>query len=234
VTEPTINPASGRAWSRWRRLRSIEGAAVAGIVAAVGWVVALAGLLDIPDPGATDAEILSHYEDLAGSHRALAYLQVLVVATIAFLWFVGVIRHRIGVREQKLFGTVFLGGGILLAGLLFVGLAAAATPAVLVGETDRMVDPDVATSTRVTARILLSVFAPRIASVFIFSTSTLALRTGAMSRWFIWLSLLTGAAILVNVTFAEPSVYVFPIWMAAMSLYLLVLAKDFDDGVGAR
>jgi hypothetical protein len=144
VTQPATGATSRWASSRWRRLRSIEGAAVAGIVAAAGWVVALRGLLDIPDSDATNAEILSHYEDLAGSSRPLVYLQVLVVATIAFLWFGGVIRHRIGAQEPMLFGTVFLDSAILLAGLLFVGLAVAATPAVLVGETDRAVDPDAA------------------------------------------------------------------------------------------
>ncbi|MGI9615007.1 MAG: hypothetical protein ACR2QO_19000 [Acidimicrobiales bacterium] len=229
MTDPAASAAPGPPTSRWRRLRSIEGAAVAGILAAAGWAVALVGLLGIPGPDASDAEIEAHYAGLAGSSRALIYLQVMVVATIAFLWFVGVIRHRIGIQEPKLFGTVFLGSGILLAGLLFVGVANAATPAVLVGESDRVVDADLAASTRITARIILAVIVPRIASVFIISTSTLALRTGTMSTWFVTVSYLTGFALLLNVTFAEPSIYVFPIWMAAVSLYLLLLSSELDD-----
>jgi hypothetical protein len=37
---------------------------------------------------------------------------VLVVSTIAFLWFVGVVRGRIGDREPRLFGTVFFGSSL--------------------------------------------------------------------------------------------------------------------------
>jgi len=143
-TDPTTPLMTG-----WRRLRSIQGAAVAGIVAAVGWVVALGALLDVPGPTSTDAEITAYYAAHAGSARPLVFLQILVIATIGFLWFIGVIRHRLGAAEPKLFGTVFLGGGILLAGLMFVGVAAAATPAILVGETDRLVDPDAVVTMRV-------------------------------------------------------------------------------------
>ena len=223
-TDPTTPLMTG-----WRRLRSIQGAAVAGIVAAVGWVVALGALLDVPGPTSTDAEITAYYAAHAGSARPLVFLQILVIATIGFLWFIGVIRHRLGAAEPKLFGTVFLGGGILLAGLMFVGVAAAATPAILVGETDRLVDPDAVVTMRVFARIILAVVAPRIASLFVFSMSTLALRTGAMSRWMVGVSYLTGTAMFLNVTIAEPNVFIFPVWMAAVSVYLLFLAEEVKE-----
>jgi hypothetical protein len=37
-------------------------------------------------------------------------------AGIAFLWFIGVIRDRIGAREDRFFATVFLGSGLLFVG----------------------------------------------------------------------------------------------------------------------
>jgi hypothetical protein len=86
----------------------------------------------------SDAEIVEYYSDSSVGTSAIVWLQVLVVATIAYLWFVGVIRGRLGDREPRLFGTVFLGASILLAALMFVGTALLAAPAVLVaiGERD--------------------------------------------------------------------------------------------------
>ncbi len=38
-------------------------------------------------------------------------------AGIASLWFIGVIRDRIGIHEDQLFATVFLGSGLLFVGM---------------------------------------------------------------------------------------------------------------------
>jgi hypothetical protein len=38
-------------------------------------------------------------------------LNLVPFAGIAFLWFVGVLRDRIGAREDRFFATVFLGSG---------------------------------------------------------------------------------------------------------------------------
>ena len=127
---------------RWRaRLGSVEAAAVAGIVCALGWSIGLRGLLAAPSVDATDAQIISYYAGPGVGSSALVLLQVIVVATIAFLWFIGVVRGRLGDVEPKLFGTVFLGGGILLAGVVVVGTAALAAPSVLVAAGGRAPDP---------------------------------------------------------------------------------------------
>ena len=75
--------------------------------------------------------------------------------------------------------------------------------------------------TRTLAQIVLGVFAPRIGSLFIFSLSTLALRTGALPRWLILVSYAVGVAMFVNITMASPNVYMFPAWMALVSIVLL-------------
>ena len=44
---------------------------------------------------------------------------------IAFLWFICVVRHRLGQHEDRFFATVFLGSGLLFLAMLFgsVGFA---------------------------------------------------------------------------------------------------------------
>jgi MFS family permease len=44
-------------------------------------------------------------------------------AGVAFLWFVGVLRDRLGPREDQFFATLFLGSGILLLAMLFAAAA---------------------------------------------------------------------------------------------------------------
>ncbi len=221
--------------TRWRRrLASIEAAAVAGLVCAVGWSFSLRGLLAAPRIGASDAEVSAYFRGPETQPGALVLLQVLVVATLAFLWFVGVVRSRIGDLEPKLFGTVFLGGAVLLAGMVFVGAAALAAPAILVDVGGKSPDPGAASLMRSFAAIVLSVFAPRVATLVMFSTASLGRATGALPRWLVVASYVVGVAELVNVTIRAPSIYVFPAWIAVVSVVLLVRrpTQRFDIAAG--
>lgn len=205
-----------------RRLVSIEAAAIAGIVCAVGWALSLRGLLAAPGIGATEAEVNEYYSHRSNGTTALFWLQVLVIATIAFLWFVGVVRNRIGDREPRLFGTVFFGSSILLATLVFVGTALLAAPSMLLVVSDETPNAEAVSLTRSSAAIVLSVFLPRVATLLMFSTAGLGRATGALPKWLVWLTYLIGAISFVNVSIATPSVYVVPAWIALVSIVLLV------------
>jgi hypothetical protein len=39
------------------------------------------------------------------------------------LWFIGVVRDRIGQREDRFFASVFLGSGLLFVAMLFIAAA---------------------------------------------------------------------------------------------------------------
>jgi hypothetical protein len=218
-----------------RHFGSIHAAAIAGIICATGWAVSLAGLLAVPGVGESDAEIDSYWADHSNGTAALVHLQVLVFATIAFLWFVGVVRGRLGDREPKLFGTVFFGASILLAGLLFIAASFLAAPAVLVSVGGRAPAPDAVALTRAAAAVVLSVFAPRVATLVMFATASLGRATGALPRWLVWLTYAVGIVELVNVTTAVPTIYLVPAWVAVVSVVLLVRRPPhgFDLELGA-
>lgn len=63
---------------------------------------------------------------------------------------------------------------------------------------------------------------PKIQALFVFSTSTLGLRTGILPRWLFVLSVIVGVGLLINFTLFTASVYIFPIWVLAVSLVLLI------------
>ena len=50
-------------------------------------------------------------------------LNLMPFAGIAFLWFIGVLRDRLGEREDRFFATVFLGSGLLFLAMLFMSAA---------------------------------------------------------------------------------------------------------------
>lgn len=219
--------------TRRARLASIEAAAVAGIICAIGWSLSLWGLLAAPGIGAADSEIADFYAEPANGTAALVWLQVLVFSTIAFLWFVGVVRGRIGDREPKLFGTVFLGASILLAALLFLGATLLAAPAIQAAIADKAPDPGSTSLLRAAAAGVLSVFLPRVATLVMFSTASLGRATGALPRWLVRVTFGIGLFELLNVTVDTPTIFLVPAWIALVSVVLLVRRPAHAFELGA-
>jgi hypothetical protein len=162
MTEGPMDEGPLRAGSQ---LRTPRAAAVAGIVFSVLLISALVLLrLSVPTHPAIPGRWLTDSRRRAAVAIAL---NLVPFAGIAFLWFMGVVRDRIGGREDRFFATVFLGSGLLFVGMLFVaaaisgGLIAAATS----GLSGRPAANTLALGRDVTA-ILLNVYTMRMAAVF--------------------------------------------------------------------
>ena len=107
-------------------------------------------------------------------------------AGIAFLWFVGVLRDRVGDAEDRFFGTVFLGSALLFVALLFVASAVAAGLVAAAGDdADSLVSSDAWDIGRRTTHELMVVYAIRMAAVFTIATSTILMRTRLAPRWLV-------------------------------------------------
>jgi hypothetical protein len=122
---------------------------------------------------------------LADPHRrgmVVLALNLVPFAAIAFLWFIGVVRDRIGQREDRFFATVFLGSGLLFVAMLFV--PSAVTAAILADTAARpRAAEEVSGFGRSVGSLVLHVYAMRMAAVFTISTATIGLRTGVLPRW---------------------------------------------------
>ena len=97
-------------------------------------------------------------------------------AGIAFLWFIGVLRDRLGEREDRFFATVFFGSGILFLGMLFA--AAAMLGAILITfstQPKELVDSATFYFVRATAHTIMNIYMIKMAAVFMITASTLAL-----------------------------------------------------------
>ena len=201
-------------------LRTSQGAAIAGIIFGVLLITALV-LLRVSVPA--HPEVAGAWLANPGRRTAVAIaLNLVPFAGIAFLWFIGVLRARIGEREDRLFATVFLGSGLLFVGMLFV--AAAVAGATIAVAASVHPGPDTLALSRNVTGSLLNVYAMRMAAVFTLTTVNIARRTAIVSRWLVLAGLACALILLVGVGISPWVELLFPAWILALSLDVLIAA----------
>ena len=201
------------------RLRAPRAAAIAGILFAVLLMTSLLLIrLAVPaDPLEAGAWLQSHVNTVA-----LA-LNLVPFAGIAFLWFIGVLRDRLGEREDRFFATVFLGSGLLFLAMLF--MSAAMVGGIIIAysaDPTRLLGSPTFTSARAIAYEVMNIYAIKMAGVFMVVTSTLALRTGFLARWIAFLGFAVALLLLLSSRYIEGVLMAFPLWVLLISLYILI------------
>jgi len=199
-------------------LRTPRAAAFAGIVFALllGFSLVLLILAAPSDPTRQSTWLTDH-----GHRRAVALAVNLVpFAGIAFLWFIGVVRDRIGDDEDRFFATIFLGSGLLFVAMLFV---AAALAGGLISDAASSASPgaDTLAVNRETTGLLVRVYAMRMAGVFTLNAAAMTLRTGAISRWISLLGLVCAVTMLVTLGLTRWVELIFPAWILLVSIDIL-------------
>src|SRR5690348_12366840 len=98
-----------------QRVRKPRAAAIAGIMFAVLLITSqLLIRISIPaNPLGPAQEVINR------SNTISLALNLLPFAGLAFLWFIAVLRDRLGDREDRFFATVFLGSGLLYIAMMF-------------------------------------------------------------------------------------------------------------------
>ena len=121
MTEAATGPGPMKAGGQ---LRTPRAAAVAGIIFSVLSITAMTLLrLSAPDRPSAAGMWLTD----SGHRAAVAIgLNLVPFAGIVCLWFIGVLRDRIGEREDRFFATVVLGSGLLFVGMMAVAGALSA------------------------------------------------------------------------------------------------------------
>jgi hypothetical protein len=164
----------------------------------------------------------------SGRKDAVVFALYLVpFAGLAFLWFVGVLRDRIGASEDRLFATVFLGTALLFVAMLF---AAAAVAGGLIEAATRdgatKLSPEVWRFGRHTTYLVLTMLGMRMAGAFTLVTTTIAHRLGILPRWLLALGGLEALVLLLAVEDYAWVAILFPLWVLVLSIYLLVNPPD--------
>ncbi len=199
-------------------LRTPKAAAIAGILfslllGAAFWLLRMSLPADPQEPGVW----------LRNSQNEVALgLNLVPFAGIAFLWFIGVLRDRLGQREDRFFATVFFGSGILFLGTLFI--AAAVVGGILIafaGQPEELIDSAAFHFARAAAYGIINIYMVKMAAVFMISTSTVAIFTGFAPRWLALVGYGLSLLLLIGGSYLSWSFVVFPLWVFLVSICIL-------------
>jgi len=209
TTAPRISPQA---------LRPPKAAAAAGIIFSVLLMLSLTILRIAAPPTDSPTEAWLSNPSTRGALRFALHL--IPFAGVAFLWFMGVIRNRLGSLEDQFFATVFLASGLLFIASLF---AAAAIAGALLGEQrSGTLAPGAGEFGRLAAHGFLNIFGIKMAAVFMFSTCTIALRTSIFPRWAAYSGFACGLVLLLIITNWPWITLLFPFWILVLSVYILI------------
>jgi hypothetical protein len=220
MSAPSDSAPSGEVTFR-NELRTPAAAAVAGMVFA-GILIAVLVLMH---SAGTASSASPDWATDPGRRQAVSTaISLIPFAGIAFLWFIGVVRSRLGAREDKLFATVFLGSGLLFVSLLFMAASLLATVLVLFDRGIPVTENSMVTL-QVLTQTLMSTFGSRMAAVFTIAVTSVGMRTGLVPRWLVAIGYLAGLALLASPPLTRWAQLVFPVWVLLLSLHILVNAR---------
>ena len=196
--------------------------AISGIVFAVLFIfsvvlIRLAVPADPKDPGVWLIDPILR-------ERVILSLNLVPFSGLAFLWFMAVMRHHIGLLEDRFFATVFLGSGLLFVAMLFATVAVAqGLLGTFTGGDGQLVQSESYRVGRGMAYALMNTFGMRMAAVFMFVTSMIGMRAGVLPRPVSLVGFAFGLVLLLVITDFAWIALLLPLWVMLVSIYVLVV-----------
>ena len=200
-------------------LKAPRAGAIAGIVFSILLIISLVlTRLSVPANPQDAGEWVS-----SGGETVRLALNLLPFAGIAFLWFIGVLRDRMGEPEDRFFATVFLGSGLLFVAMLFVSSAVASGVLILYRATpNKLIESGIYQFGRTVAYQIMNVYAMKMAGVFMISTCTASVRTKMFPRWMAFCGYALALWLLLSSGFLYWIPLVFPRWVLLISVHVLL------------
>ena len=203
-----------------RALKTPRAAAIAGILFAVLFSTSVTLIrLSVPANPADGGTWLA-----ANTGGISLALNLMPFAGIAFLWFIGVVRDRLGRLEDQFFSTVFFGSGLLFLAMTFASAALAggilASSSVTPGN---LIDSGVYSFGRAVMYQISNVYAIRMGGVFMISLATIWVRSQTMPRGLVFLTYALALVLLLSISLNLWVTLIFPGWVLVISLYILIL-----------
>lgn len=214
--------------ARWRQSRALgRMSALSGIVFAALFVVAMVLVQRGPKLRDPDAVYAAFY---GGGGDALATVGLYVVpfAGIALLWHLSATRAMFRAVPQEfppLQAWLQMAAGVMFLCMMFVGSAAVGAVALLsTFQVSPLPAPEVARALAAVGYGLMFIFGVRMAGMYMISTIGMAGAAGLLPRWLAILGYLAAAFLLVSTTYHPVVLLVFPAWVVAVSVVLLLRA----------
>ena len=201
------------------RLKAPRAGAIAGIVFSILLIISLVLVWISVPANPQDAGTW-----LSGGWKTVSLaLHLLPFAGIAFLWFIGVLRDRMGADEDRFFSTVFLGSGLLFLAMLFASSAMAGGIIMVYGAMPgKLMESGIYTFGRTVTYQIIHVYAMKMAGVFTISICTLSIRTRIFPRWMAFLGYALALLLLLSIGYLHWIPLVLPLWVLLISAHILL------------
>ena len=200
------------------QLKAPRAGAAAGVLFSILLIISLTLIrLSVPDNPGDPGTWLAESSKSVG----LA-LDLLPFAGISFLWFMGVLRDRMGIKEDRFLATVFLGSGLLFLAMVFI--SSAVSGALMMAYESipgKLMDSASYTFGRGVAYEIANVYALKMAGVFMISTSTIDMRIGIFPRWMAYLGYAFALVLVLSPGRWGWAPLVLPIWTLVISMFIL-------------
>lgn len=158
------------------------------------------------------------------SRKASLIILLVPFAGIAFLWFTGVIRDRLGELEDRFFATLFYGSGIIQVVLLFIwGAIFGAVMTARSMTAAGLIDNRIFIFSFALMNEIIGNYALRMAGVYMTAINSLWSKTGLMPRWLIIGTYILALGFLLAAERFREARFLFPIWVLVVSVYILIL-----------
>jgi hypothetical protein len=220
-------------------IRSPRSAAIAGILFSILMIVSMSliSAATPPNPADIDPDLFDTDTNIewldAWISSVTPVLGIVSLAGVAFLWFTGVIRDRMGRMEDRFFATIFYGSGLLFLAMIFVWVAVAGA---LIGSYSAVavtiIDKDIYIF-GLKFMDAIDNYALRMAGVYMLSIGTLWTRTGAMPRWLTIITYVVALGFLIFAGAVQSIRLVFPIWVFLVSVYILITNRAVGRSAAA-
>ncbi|MEA3327690.1 MAG: hypothetical protein U9R53_10380 [Chloroflexota bacterium] len=213
MTEETINLTQ-------RRLKTPRAAALAGIIFAILFIISIVLIrISIPESLNDSGTWLAD-----NSGRISFAIGLVPFAGIAFLWFLGVIRDRLGDFEDRFFSTVFFGSGLLFIAMTFVSAAVAGTILnIFTVQPEGLGQTPTYAFNRVFMYLIINVYGLRMAGVFMMSLGTIWIKTKVMPRLLVFLTYGLSLVLMLGLNLSLWMSLAFPGWVLVISVTILIL-----------
>ena len=201
-----------------RRMKTPRAAGVAGIVFSILLITSQVMIWRSIPPNPLSSPV-----ELAQKAASVGFaLNLIPFAGVAFLWFVAVVRDRLGIYEDRFFATVLLGSGLLYIAMMFTGVALSSALIAQVGRgTEELASSGAYALGREQIGRLMGVFSTKMAAVFMFTTSRIFWRTRILPRPMMYFSYALAILFLVSTGSVRWVAAIFPVWVFAISAYIL-------------
>ena len=219
---------------RWPVASAVRQPRAAGIAGLAFAVILGAVLLLLSSAAPTSVSRAGSWVTDAERRQAVSTALTLIpFAGIAFLWFIAVVRSSVGRKEDRFFDAVFMGSGLMFVAMLF-SAAAVLMAALSLSDSGVVQDSAAPVEAWALASALLGSFGARMAAVFAIAVSTASRRLGSLPTWLAVLGYLTGVLLLLTPPLPRWAQLLFPFWVGAVSVHVLLRERREGDVAPVR